>query len=79
MGREYFGNDMAVDPRTSSPAVAAFLRPFGSKRPAVERPTRGRLPVAFPLPGEGQGSRGEQLLPEKNSCANCYIVAYSFP
>jgi hypothetical protein len=43
--------------QTSSQAVAAFLRPFGSKRPEVERPTFGRLPVAFPLPytGEGQG------------------------
>jgi hypothetical protein len=27
--------------RTPSPAVAAFLRPFGSKRPEVERPTCG--------------------------------------
>jgi hypothetical protein len=27
---------------------SAFLRPFGSKRPEVERPNCVRLPVAFP-------------------------------
>ena len=43
---------------TSSPAVAAFLRPFGSKRPQVKRPTCGRLSVVFPLLNPALTGRG---------------------
>ena len=40
---------------TAPVGAAAFLRPFGSKRPQVERPSYARLPVAFPLTWEGSG------------------------
>ena len=48
-----------------SPAVAAFLRPFGSKRPEVERPTCGRLPASLSPPFKAIALRGGERHAEK--------------
>ncbi len=64
---DFFRQQYSSWPMNSSPAVATFLRPFGSKRPEVERPTFGRLPVAFPLPSRQlRGNREEGAIGERS-------------